>query len=975
MKYKISTLFVLGLVIAFNAIAISQDKPSAEKWNQDPRMTAIYPTGQYVQLPQQLIHEDPVPKVARVYNTNIGTMLVNPNFRIHPNPGTTQSEVIITRHPLNQAIMFGSANTVWPPSGFSGISEGVYVTTNSGVNWFGSDSVTSPVLSGHGGDPGPTIDKNGVFIISHLGYPTNGMFANYSTNNGTNWSATYTIIGGSQDKNFSGTDDAPSSAYYGRSYTVWSLFTASLPPIDISYTTNGGVSWSSPAQINVPPSAHYSQGCDIRCGPNGEVYVTWAAPVTGSPWTEDFYGFAKSTNGGVTWTVTENIFDGNGIRGNLTAKNSIRVNSFPRIDVDRSGGARNGWIYIVGCDKNLAPSGSDPDIILHRSTDGGTTWSAGIRVNQDPINNGKTQYFPAIRVDEFGGINIVYYDDRNVAANQCEVYVSRSIDGGTTWTDILVSDHNFTPNSIPGLAGGYQGDYIGITSGNNKIWPLWCDNSWNSQYQAWTTSIDLGPAINHTPLPNTENLAGPYVVNCVIIPAGSAIDPTKTKLMWSRNNVNITDSVTMTNSSGNNWTGNIPGNGTAATYRYYIKTADMLNRVATHPAGAPAILNLFLAQPDVTPPVVTTVQLPNLPKTNWPCNLTATATDNIGLDSVWIRWYKNTPSTGIKHKKMTNTGGNNFAGIFNSDTTQVAYNDSIFYRVFAVDNSANHNRDSTALYHFKIIAIAYGCIGTGSSTVAYPFNTYWHDSRTQMLYTSSEIIAGGGAPGSISKLAFNVSTADNLTMNGFNIRMQNTSMTSLSTFVTTGWTTVYTGTYTVPGSGWQSIDLQTPFAWSSGSNLLIEICFDNTSYTLATNVFASTAAGMTVEQHADNSTGCSFASPTVQSLRPNICMTINLLTGSQMGQLELPKTFALAQNYPNPFNPTTSIKYSVPKQSLVKLVVYDLIGREVATLVNGMKQPGNYEVNFDASNLASGAYFYRIEAGDFKDVKKMVLLK
>jgi photosystem II stability/assembly factor-like uncharacterized protein len=90
---------------------------------------------------------------------------------------------------------------------------------------------------------------------------------------------------------------------------------------------------------------------------------------------------------------------------------------------------------------------------------------------------------------------------------------------------------------------------------------------------------------------------------------------------------------------------------------------------------------------------------------------------------------------------------------------------------------------------------------------------------------------------------------------------------------------------------------------------------------------------------------------------------------------EIPVVFSLAQNYPNPFNPVTAIKYTVPKQNLVKLVVYDLIGREVVILVNEVKQPGNYSVSFDASNLASGVYFYRMAAGDFTDVKKMVLIK
>jgi hypothetical protein len=90
---------------------------------------------------------------------------------------------------------------------------------------------------------------------------------------------------------------------------------------------------------------------------------------------------------------------------------------------------------------------------------------------------------------------------------------------------------------------------------------------------------------------------------------------------------------------------------------------------------------------------------------------------------------------------------------------------------------------------------------------------------------------------------------------------------------------------------------------------------------------------------------------------------------------DVPTEFVLAQNYPNPFNPSTSIRFNVPKLSHVKMVIYDVVGREVATLVNEMKQPGSYEAVFNAENFASGVYFYRFEAGDFTDVKKMVLIK
>ena len=90
---------------------------------------------------------------------------------------------------------------------------------------------------------------------------------------------------------------------------------------------------------------------------------------------------------------------------------------------------------------------------------------------------------------------------------------------------------------------------------------------------------------------------------------------------------------------------------------------------------------------------------------------------------------------------------------------------------------------------------------------------------------------------------------------------------------------------------------------------------------------------------------------------------------------ELPALYNLAQNYPNPFNPSTVIKYSISSAGLVTLKIYDILGRKVTELVNEVKNPGNYEVKFDGSKLASGIYFYTLHAGSFYQTKKMMLLK
>jgi hypothetical protein len=89
----------------------------------------------------------------------------------------------------------------------------------------------------------------------------------------------------------------------------------------------------------------------------------------------------------------------------------------------------------------------------------------------------------------------------------------------------------------------------------------------------------------------------------------------------------------------------------------------------------------------------------------------------------------------------------------------------------------------------------------------------------------------------------------------------------------------------------------------------------------------------------------------------------------------IPTNFALYQNYPNPFNPATTITYDLPVKSNVKLIVYNILGQEVATLVNGEQEAGRYNVKFDASGLPSGVYFYKLEAGKYVEIKKMILMK
>jgi photosystem II stability/assembly factor-like uncharacterized protein len=106
-----------------------------------------------------------------------------------------------------------------------------------------------------------------------------------------------------------------------------------------------------------------------------------------------------------------------------------------------------------------------------------------------------------------------------------------------------------------------------------------------------------------------------------------------------------------------------------------------------------------------------------------------------------------------------------------------------------------------------------------------------------------------------------------------------------------------------------------------------------------------------------------------------IWQTVSPVTSLSETPRSVPNGFSLAQNYPNPFNPSTTIRYCLPHKSAVHLTVYNALGQQVATLVEGEKEAGYHEVQFDGKNLASGVYFYRLQAGDFVQTRRLVLIE
>ncbi len=478
-------LFLISLIISVIILNVISQTIQDVAWRSP--VSKVYPSGEYCNLPfaaEQIYYRNPN-NTTRIINSGHEKFVLPPDIRPFPHTAT-QTEVEAANMKGDTNVIYISWNSygpVWYGCGFA-------YSGNGGTSWSGSHQTYLP----NSGDPGPFVWPAGSSWAGRLGLSSIQGFG-YSTNQGTNWIFAMNFPGVNVfDKNLSAVDDVTGSPFFGRAYTVWTNFGGPyMNRIVGSFSTDGGATWSTATPVSPQVSTnpqHIHQGCDIEVGQNGTVVCIWANSIfNGQNSTEDSLGFARSTNGGATWVnATNHALDVNGIRtSNLF--NGIRANGFPRLAIDNTGGPRDGWIYVTFAEKNFGPAADAADITLCRSTNEGSSWTHS-RINQDTPGNGRYQYFSDIDVAPDGSVVCSYYDQRNTTGFLTEYWMSRSTDGGESWTDVAVSDHSFTPAPIQGLAGGYQGDYTGITCAAGKIWPFWADNS-SGIYQIWTAGITI----------------------------------------------------------------------------------------------------------------------------------------------------------------------------------------------------------------------------------------------------------------------------------------------------------------------------------------------------------------------------------------------------------------------------------------------------------------------------------------------------
>ncbi|MBI9035548.1 MAG: hypothetical protein JEZ03_13865 [Bacteroidales bacterium] len=407
-----------------------------------------------------------------------------------------QTENSIFIDPNNNQTALNSNNS-GPSGGVYGASG--FFSDDAGLSWYGSVQGTG---GDNSGDPAVAIGTSGRAYNGFI-HSSGGQGVAYTDDQGTTW--TSVLVGPSPggwnsmlDKNHLWIDNAPSSPYAGNVYSAWTAFGGSNDTeIEVVSSSDNGESWSIPQVLSSELNAgSHNQGVNVQTGPNGEVYLTWII-YDNWPTDENCIAFSRSLDGGETWESTRILDDIRGIRTSETSKN-MRVNSFPSMTVDISGGANDGAIYITWSNIGVpgVNSGDDIDIYMIKSIDQGVTWAEPVKVNTDEAGQGHEHFFPWIACDPTTGfLSVIFYDDRNVGGNELEVFVANSTDGGNSWEDFKVSDVSFTPSPIPGLATGYFGDYLSIDAQGGVVYPCWTDNR-SGNALTYVSPFVLGPPPN-----------------------------------------------------------------------------------------------------------------------------------------------------------------------------------------------------------------------------------------------------------------------------------------------------------------------------------------------------------------------------------------------------------------------------------------------------------------------------------------------
>ena len=366
-----------------------------------------------------------------------------------------------------------------------------YHSTDGGKTW------TKKILkSSYGvfGDPVITADFKGNFYYSHLSDPSGKGWAaptildriviQKSSDGGHSWNdGSYTGLRHpkDQDKQWLAVHPVNNTLYIS-----WTEFDQYGSPeakdhsrILFSQSMDGGKTWAEPMQINelegdCIDDDQTPEGAVPAVGLDGSLYIAWS-------FDQKIY-LDKSTDSGKTWLEKDILVSTQPGGWTFDIPGIFRANGLPITAIDNSSGPNQGTIYVNWCDQRNGLA--DTDVWLAKSTDQGETWSAPIRVNNDPP--GKQQFFTWMDIDQTTGhLYFVFYDRRAYEDDKTDVYIAYSSDGGTTFVNQKVSDTPFLPSK-----NAFFGDYNNISAHDGRVRPIWTRAD-GVNLSIWTALIDM----------------------------------------------------------------------------------------------------------------------------------------------------------------------------------------------------------------------------------------------------------------------------------------------------------------------------------------------------------------------------------------------------------------------------------------------------------------------------------------------------
>ncbi|MBE2254799.1 MAG: T9SS type A sorting domain-containing protein [Ignavibacteria bacterium] len=728
--------------------------------------------------------------------------------------------------------------------------------TMDGLDW----DVVNPSIPGAAGDPVTAFDSLGRLYYDNMYAPGGSIIGTklaYSDNNGNNWLSIVDANVG-YDKNWIAADQS-AGPYTNYVYGVMSGGT-------VVRSTNRGQSFQSVGfYTNTLP------GMMVAVGPNGatqggSVYVVASTGNSFAPqWT-----FYRSTDGGTTWELRSTQFYGNAVGDAVNGRNSVqnmRTRPYPFIAADNSYGPNRGRLYLIYASNFPQGAGNKPDIWCRWSDDGGSNWSAEVKINDDANSEVHNQWFPSIWCDKINGrVYVKWLDTRDTpTSDSALVYGSYTSNGGQTWvTNKRLSSKKFRINCTTCGGGGtpaYLGDYDALMSAGSSAGIIYTDFRFGNfasfflyypDYAMKVSSNQVGvPSGGNSSvevqIPSSKDYTGNVVLSAsVVSPPG-------------------TGTISLTWAGGNNTITTIPGNATlnisaSANVPSGAYTIEIVGRgtngIPAHKRSVTLLVNSSVVKVRTNRPGV--------------INFTVNGT-NYNQPQEFV--VPNGNQIQISTPAELTTG-----------STRYTWNNWSNGGAISQNITVNSNLDLVANYKVGYRLVVNSTYGTTTGN-----NTYFD--------------SGGVVWWSVSPRIFN---------------------NSGTLYYFRGWNGTGPNSYT-------SAD-------SSGRDTI-------TGLPAMLNPFVETARWSTTPASISNISS------------------------------ELPTEYKMYQNYPNPFNPETKIKFDLIRAGNVKVIVYDLLGKEVEILANQLATPGRYEVTFNGRGLASGIYYYKIITDEFVDIKKMMLIK